>query len=465
MHYMAFSHGIGAVSGYRLVCAQNIWTDTYYFAGSVTGQVDRFNLLKVGLQFYYYDLRVDYQENVTNPGAVQFQQFNSFPYEGALYLQDKMEFEGMIANIGLRFDFYHLNTKYYTDPFNPLLDPEAQTETKLFTRIQPRIGFSFPVSTLTVFHLNYGTFTQRPNFNQLYFNNVNIDEGVVRVLELGNPQLKPENTKSYDIGIVHRLAPGVQLDVSAYYKDVKDLIQTAYFVNAGGEAYSTYINLDYADIKGFHVSLEKTMGQLRGYIRYNYESATGKSGNADNLDVAPIFSETGNREIEGQSERFPEDVFLDYDRTHKAVFNLRYVTRPDEGFEIFGVKPFADMSLSTTFRYITGRPYTWDVSGQGLKFNQRSPDEKDWRLRIEKSFGLGATRLTAYVEGFNLLDEKWWHYSRTFSNDRNVVRWETLPNQDDILIDDEYAPYVTRQDVYLLRNEPRHWRIGLILKF
>jgi outer membrane receptor protein involved in Fe transport len=455
------NHRVGRLNDDR----GDIWTETYYIAGSFTGQVDRFNMLKAGLQFYYYDLKVDYQENVTNPGAVEFQKFAAFPWEGAIFLQDKMEFEGLIANIGLRYDFYQLNTNYYTDVFNPLLDPEAQNETELYTRLQPRVGFSFPVSTLTVFHLNYGTFTQRPAFNQLYFNNVNIDQGVVRVLELGNPQLKPENTKTYDIGIVHRLASGVQVDVSAYYKDVKDLIQTAFFVNEGGEAYSTFINLDYADIKGFHFSLEKTAGRFRGYIRYNYETATGKSGNASNLDVAPIFSESGDALIEGQSERFPEDVFLDYDRTHKAVFNLRYVTRPNEGVQVFGFKPFSDMSFSTTYRYVSGRPYTWDVSGQGLKFNKRTPVENDWRLRIEKSFKIGATRLTAYVEGFNLLNEYWWQYSRTFNNDRNIVRWETLPNQSDILTDDEYAPYLRRQDVYLLRNQPRHWRLGAILKF
>jgi outer membrane receptor protein involved in Fe transport len=455
------NHRVGRLNDDR----GDIWTNTYYIAGSFTGQVDRHNMLKAGMQFYYYDLRVDYQENVTNPGAVEFQNFGAFPWEGAVYLQDKMEFEGMVANIGLRFDFYQLNTNYYTDPFNPLLDPDAQEATKLYTRLQPRVGFSFPVSTLTVFHLNYGTFTQRPSFNQLYFNNVNNDQGVIRVLELGNPQLKPENTKTYDLGIVHRLASGVQLDISAYYKDVKDLIQTAFFVNKGGEAYTTFVNLDYADIKGFHFSLEKNTQKLRGYIRYNYEIATGKSSNASNLDVAPIFSESGDALIEGQSERFPEDVLLDYDRSHKAVFNIRYVTSPNEGVEFLGFKPFSDMSISTTYRFVSGRPYTWDVSGQGLKFNQRSPNENDWRLRIEKSFGIGKTRLTAYVEGLNLLNEYWWQYSRTFNNDRNIVRWETLPNNNDVLVDDEYAPYMRRQDVYLLRNSPRHWRIGVILKF
>jgi outer membrane receptor protein involved in Fe transport len=440
-------------------------TETYYLNGNFTSQIDRFNLLKTGVQFYYYDIFVDYQNNVTNESTVENQVFAAYPFEGAIYFQDKMEYEGFIANLGMRFDFYDLNTTYFTNKFYPLLDPEAKSETKLYTRLQPRIGFSFPVSEATVFHLNYGTFTQRPNFNQLFFNEVNISDNVVRVLSLGNPELRPENTKSYDVGIVHLLEPGVQLDVSAYYKDVKDLIQTAFYKNISGEAYATYINLDYADIKGFHLSLEKNIGLIRGYVRYNFESSTGKSSNPDNLNVAPIFSEDQNLEDEGLSERFPEDVYLDYDRTHKAVFNLRFLSPPNFGFEVFGFKPLAKLSVSSTYRFYTGRPYTWDESGQGLKFNQRTPTENDLRLRIEKTFKLGLTGITGYFEVFNLLNEQFWHYSRTFNNDRNVVRWETLENREDILIEDLYTPYDTRQDVYLLRNEPRHYRLGLILKF
>ncbi len=31
------------------------------------------------------------------------------------------------------------------------------------------------------------------------------------------------------------------------------------------------------------------------------------------------------------------------------------------------------------------RPYTYDVSGQGLRFNLRTPDEHDLKLRIDKN--------------------------------------------------------------------------------
>lgn len=445
-------------------------TKTYFLSGSLTSQINKYNLLKSGLQLYYYDLNVDYEYNASNAQNIQNLIFHSNPYEGALYFQDKMEFEGLIANVGLRFDFYDLNTKYFLDKFYPLRNPKLVKDTGLYTRLQPRIGVSFPVSEFSVFHLNYGTFTQRPNFNQLFYNEINDDGGIVTLYTLGNPQLKPENTKAYDVGIVQSIAGGFQLDVSAYYKDVKNLVESAFYKTEGGESYRTYINRDYADIKGFHVNLERTTGALRGYIRYNYEAAKGKNSNPDNLAVPVTFfnyEPTEEELADLQELRFPEDVFLDYDRTHKMVLNLRYITPSKAGFQIAGFYPLANLSISNTFRYYTGRPYTLppslDPFGQALKFNERSPDEKDWRIRVEKKLSFAQRNVTAYLEVFNVLNEQTWHYSRTFNHGRNTVRWYT--DRQNILTDDEYAPYVTSQEVYLLTNEPRHYRIGMIVNF
>ena len=445
-------------------------TRTYYLAANLTSQLNRFNLVKTGLQFYYFDLDVDYEYNATNAQNIEQLVFRSFPFEGAIYVQDKMEFQGMIANLGLRFDFYDLNTQYYIDKFYPLRDPELKADTELYTRIQPRIGISFPVSEYSVFHLNYGTFTQRPNFNQLFYNEINDDGGIITLYTLGNPQLNPENTQAYDVGIVRSFPGGFQLDLSAYYKDVKNLIESAFYKTEGGESYRTYVNRDYADIKGFHLNLERSRGTIRGYIRYNYEAAKGKNSNPDNLNVPVTYLNYTPSEEELadlKEERFPEDVYLDYDRTHKTVINLRLVTPKDFGFQISGFQPLANLSISNTLRYSTGRPYTkppsLDPFGQALKMNERTPIEKDLRIRIEKRFVRGGTGIRAYVEIFNVLNQRFWHYSRTFNHETNTVRWHT--DRENILTDIEYAPYVSSQELYLLYNEPRHYRLGMIFEF
>lgn len=452
-------------------------TTTYSLQTYLTSQINHNNLLKAGLQFYYFDVDVEKEMNISNLGSYRDVSFNVNPYEGALFFQDKMEFEGLIANLGLRLDFYDLNVEYYADQYAPLRNPfydptkpylergqyydpdlAARERTKLYVRLQPRIGISFPVSETAVFHLNYGTFTQRPNLNQIFYNQVT---SYNEIEILGNPRLRAENTKAYDVGWVKGLPFGMRLDVSAYYKDVKDLVETAYYYDEQQAVYRTYMNRDYADIKGFHVSLEKIGGALRGFVRYNYESATGKSSN--DLDAPVTYFEKPAPGQEAIELPDPEDVYLDYDRTHKAVFNIRYMSSPQAWPGIFAFRPFANIRLSTTLRIHTGRPYTWDETGKGLKFNKRSPIERELKIRIEKEFRNASHPVTLYAELFNVLNEEFFHYSRTFDHDWNTPKWEK--DRENVLVYDEYYPYISDQSVYLLRNQPKHIRLGLIVKF
>ena len=106
-------------------------------------------------------------------------------------------------------------------------------------------------------------------------------------------------------------------------------------------------------------------------------------------------------------------------------------------------------------------------------------------MRIEKIIQLNNSAVTIYVEGFNLFNEAIYDYYRNFNHDRNTQRYEYFKEQyeNDLQtwlesgIDqdqipwpytpyeyetyDEYAPYVSEQSVYLYRNQPRHFRIGL----
>lgn len=448
---------------------------TYDFHSSLLAQLNKNNLVKAGFQFIYYDLNVNNDLNLANIGSYSKVDYSAYPYEGALYIQDKMEYAGFVANIGLRWDFYNFNREFYSDIYAPLRNPNydpdksylergqyydeelaAKENTKIYSRIQPRIGLSFPLTEVTVFHLNYGTFTQRPTFESIMTEEIN-SNGIIL---LGNARLKPENTKSYDVGLVNAFPYGIKLDVSAYYKDVTDLIETAYYFDEQQSVYQTFINRDYADIKGFHISVEKNQGAIRGYVRYNYESATGKSSNG--LDAPLSFFENPPAGQEPVELPDPEDVYLDYDRKHKAVFNVRYVTGPDDGPSINDVNIFGDMSLSFTYKFYSGRPYTFLQDGSGL-LNKRTPNEAELRMRLEKNFRIGKSMLKIYMEGFNLLDEEIYHYSRTFNDERNTAKWEL--DRENILIYDQYPPFVTDQSVHLLTNLPRHFRFGVSYRF
>ena len=84
------------------------------------------------------------------------------------------------------------------------------------------------------------------------------------------------------------------------------------------------------------------------------------------------------------------------------------------------------------------------------------------KIRVEKQLGIDRNQVTLYGEIFNVLNDEFYSYSRTFDHARNTTTWED-PDKD-VLAHDLFPPYYSDQSVYLLRNRPRHIRIGLVVK-
>ncbi|MCB0261050.1 MAG: TonB-dependent receptor, partial [Calditrichaeota bacterium] len=339
-------------------------TRTISLEQTLTSQVTKAHLLNAGIQANAYRIDVSNFYNVRSNRELE--RYKADPFEAAAYVQDKMEFSGMIANVGLRFDMWYSGVDYYTDLYTPFgnsdslgrFDP-ANGETKkppVYARVQPRLGFSFPVSTNTIFHLNYGAFMQRPSFQYIVSNRVG--QRLNNPIVLGNPQLEPETTNSYDIGVVRALGEGFTLDVSGYYKDVKNLIQQSDFIDErAGYLVSSYFNLDYADIRGFRVILNNRKGPLTGSINYQYSYATGKSATA--TAATPIFNRDTLGTVTTDLINVPtRDILLDFDRTHNLVITAGYATGKDWGPSLAGLKLFSNLFISAYSTMRSGRPYT-----------------------------------------------------------------------------------------------------------
>src|SRR5436309_847809 len=84
----------------------------FNFKADITSQLDRYNQVQAGLEFAYTDNNVNYanrDERLTSSNTRSV--WHTFPKQGAAYLQDKIEFEGMITNVGLRLDYSHAGGK------------------------------------------------------------------------------------------------------------------------------------------------------------------------------------------------------------------------------------------------------------------------------------------------------------------------------------------------------------------
>jgi outer membrane receptor protein involved in Fe transport len=321
----------------------------------------------------------------------------------------------------------------------------------------------------TVFHVNYGTFVQRPPLNQTIFQQTPV-EGVTQMI-LGNPRLRPQVTNSYDIGVTQGLGDGFTLDASGYYKDVKNLIQQAYYVSEGN-TYSTFTNRDYADIRGFKIAIAKRRGMLTGTLSYTYGVATGK--NATPFNASPTFVENNPA---ANTIPSPKDVLLDFDRTNNLVLTAVLSFDEEEGPEIFEIYPLEETKFSVYSFARSGRPYTYDDQGLGLLYNRRSPNEYSTRLRITKDFrGLIGSRLSVYAEVLNVFNQRILSYQAVFANardnasgtiteNRNIEKYVRDPESIRYTEDINHLGFLVDQSFMIYDNAPRSVNIGVVINF
>lgn len=458
-------------------------TRTVSLDASFTSQITNSHLFNTGLQVNSYLIDVGNFLDVRSNRELE--NYTARPFEAAFYIQDKMEFEGLIANVGLRLDLWYSGVDYYPDLFTPFGNPDSSgrfnpssaptEEPPVHVRLQPRLGFSFPISAATVFHLNYGAFMQRPSFQ--YIVSKRLGQRLNDPLILGNPRLKPETTNSYDIGVVQSLGEGFTLDVSGYYKDVKNLIQQSDFIDdRAGYLVSSYFNQDYADIRGFRVMLNKRSGSITGSINYQYSYATGKSATA--TAATPIFNRDTSGVVTTDLTNVPtRDILLDFDRTHNLVITANYMTRPDWGPSLFGMKLFENMNFSAYSSIRSGRPYTspFDIRLINVK---RAPMEYNTDLRVTRRIrDFMDVNATIYMEVFNLFNNKILNYDYIF--DRPTPTNPNLPLQyyEQYPVDDKengvrywwdkgrQGPFSVDQSFLIYSNQPRSYGFGIIFEF
>ena len=459
---------------------------------AVTSQVTKSHLLNGGLQMILYT--IDANDYLNTSATLQTRKYSARPFEAGLYGQDKMEFEGMIANVGLRWDLWSVDKEYYVNAFNPFgvvdslgnqtttIDPNLAAKAKppILGRLQPRTGVSFPVSVNTVFHLNYGSFMQRPSFQ--YIVATTIQPGFRTPITLGNPRLEPQTTNSYDIGVTHGILEGLTLDISGYYKDVKNLIEQATFTG-GGVTYNSYFNRDYADIRGFRLALTKRKGNFTGSINYQFGYATGKSATVSN--APPLFrqgydSVSHTTFVTTELTNVPvRDILLDFDRTHNLIVTLANISGDEWGPNLFGTHPLENVALSSNSFARSGRPYTSSKDTKLIN-GARTPAEYNTNVRLSKRFSnFFGTNATMYAEVLNLFNNKILNYTYLFQTpnagqtNNRVEAYENYsledPSQGVLYWNDtnlqKAKSFPVDQSFLIYDNAPRAFYFGVVVEF
>ena len=432
-----------------------------------TWQIDNINQIKTGVDFTFHKLEYkdfqiiidatsNFKPKLPGVGAFNYNTYQSKPFQLAYYIQDKIEIDYLIVNVGLRFDYFEPDGKYLIDPNKINLLDELQppypdsllAKATSKSQLSPRIGISYPISDKGAIHISYGHFFQIPSFEYLYLNpNYRIPltgdfpENIGNTI--GNADLQPQQTIMYEIGLQQALTNELGVTVTGYYKDIRNLLAAEIFIKNDFRKFSRLINKDYGSVKGVTLSLEKRfINGIGASIDYTFQIAKGSAS-----DPNTAFNNAqANPPIESNKQLVP----LDWDRMHSLNLTL---TLGEPGNYI----------ASAIGRLGSGLPYTPSLLNQrtGLENSENRPAFYNVDFYLTKYFELFGKQLSVFLKIYNVFDTL--NEINVFTDTGrsgytlDLTRNQTAPRGVNTL-----AEYFTRPDFY---SSPRQVIIGADLTF
>lgn len=377
-------------------------TLVHVFKLALKNQLNRANEINTGTEYrssnlwlHDYQLRLDqstgWQPISYPPESIYNNSYRHVPDQVAFWLEDKVELERLVLMVGLRFDYFRPDGKVPADLRDPdgsyygTVNPFNNARSK--SQWSPRLGISYPITDQGAIHISYCHFFQIPNFEYLYQNSEFEVAGGRLASVIGNADLEPEKTVIYQFGLQQMLTPSVVLDITGYYKDIRNLVATeVYETYILGDSYARFENRDYGNVRGIAISLTHTGGWFSGSLDYTFQIAEGNAS-----DPLATFLD---RQADPPRASEIQVVPLNWDQHHTLNLTL-VVTKNNWGVGLIG-------------KYGSGLPYTPEYQNQRTAFenSEFKPYTVSFDLDVHAAYQLGPTKLTTYLQVTNLFDRE-----------------------------------------------------------
>jgi outer membrane receptor protein involved in Fe transport len=319
------------------------------------------------------------------------------PLQFTAYIQDKIElWRSVILNLGLRYDYFDPAAQYNTNISDELaagqsvfLDQNLEAA-EVKHMVQPRISVSYPITDQGSIRFSYGHFYQVGNLASLY-SNPYYRAPTGTIPSFGNPNVEPQRSIQYELGLQQGLTEDLKVEITGYYKDVSDYIYSQrVLTERGDKQYFLLTNLSYANTRGVSVSLVKRRapgGILAATLDYTFQVAEGNR-------TEPLAEVFYNEQAGRLSETYL--VPQGFDRSHVLTSTL-------------ALGPPEDWIVSFIGYLRTGTPYTpeFPTNVENIRYVQnsdRQPVQWNVDLKAEKFFDLGMFDLSVFVQVDNLFD-------------------------------------------------------------
>jgi hypothetical protein len=414
-----------------LVYGGEQWADSsysynYQLKGDLTWQANPYNEVQAGFSVNLQKINV--YAGSWNQSSLLFipsswQYYKASPLEIGFFVQDKLEFEGLIMNAGVRVDYFNplkdgyevgfpldkdyvkLFTSVYSGLggsvnsyerwllFRDLLDDPPgwpSTDNKGQVKLSPRLGVSYPITENSKMYFNYGHFYQRPSASLLY--NMKLNGASTTI---PSPDLDMARTVQYEFGYEQTFLENFLVNVTAYYKDVSNepALRT-YLDYYETNAVLKYYPDAYKDIRGVELRLERNSGRYVMFsAMYDYMvTSSGTSGISTYYENLVKYRENLTRSAE-QTSPVPQP---------RANINLTLFTPADFGMLYGG--------------WYANFFFEWRGGGRTLlnptaqKADQKWVDNVNWwniDMRVSKNIDFGITNVEISLTVKNLTDNKW----------------------------------------------------------
>ncbi|MFC1726433.1 TonB-dependent receptor domain-containing protein [candidate division KSB1 bacterium] len=386
------------------------------FKTDFTRQIKDNSQFKTGIQLRYYDL---YMENfqVASGGNDYTDYYHLFPLYGVLYFQGMFNFKNTVLKIGLRADYLDPNCKYskaLASGEGAAINPEFHDykyigderrlgnpgNAKKRINISPRLSISKSISEKDILYFSYGHFIQYPSFDRYYSNHTLDLRGAFKYI--GNPNLDAEKTVSYEAGFEHTFKNDLKLDITGYFKNVDNLIYMQEVRDQFGQNFSMYDNIDFAEIKGVEITLQKRFFSNWSFrANYTLQWAKGRYSESE----LPIIYFWSSEFYIPRTKMY----FLNWDRRHTLNGYISYKT-PENLLEFvgggLGKHIFGDWLFTLVYKYRSGLPYSSPSRSRIPPVNDRRyPPVDIWDLKLRKEFNIVKNLKTYfYADIFNVFD-------------------------------------------------------------
>ena len=425
--------------GGRVRDTSNVVTQKINF--DITSQVNSRNLVKAGLEAEFNDIERKY-ERIEEIQLLygEWVSYHAKPRRYAAYIQDKLEYGGMIANIGVRLDYFDANGYIYVpnDIYSPVFarggtegyrspDDLPKEKSKSYLYVSPRLGISHPVRQNTKFFFNYGTFYSEPptrNRYGFYSEHRPFGDPQGDVRWVGYANLKPPRTVMYEVGFEQSFMNTYLARASFYSKNNTDQIgslrvdgvagshnagdfRNFVSVGKGAAGYNTPRNNQYEDIRGIEFKLSKLRGDfVTGWLNFEYAISTRGYYGIQRLNQDPLVGYYIYSAVQQRPEPIP-----------KFIGNLDFHTPPDWG------KLKGNWRLSVLQRWNIGPKVIWNPEGlptREVRTVYHWIDYYNTSLRLTKTLHLGGNNLLLYMDVSNLFNFRYLNWAALNNSERET---------------------------------------------